>query len=236
MQVANKSFKIAGLCLAVAFAAASAGNAQAGVIFSPGLITNTNVENVRFNPTLPGVSIVPSTTVTGSTPATRYLVDFTANELLIAYENPTGKPVVPPTARATDGGLRSLDIDVRDGAYTTFFYNLFVSTLRNPAGRFADISVTSFDGTVSTFHQSLTNGNNVMTITADNATLLRGVSIFANTDFADIRQVRIGGLQSEPVPEPGMLLSFSLAGLALWGVRSRRRGGPRATGSDYSQA
>lgn len=235
MQVAKKSFKSAGLCLAVAFAAASAGNVQAGVIFTPE-ITNTGVENVRFNPVLPGVRLAPNTTVTGSTPATRYLVDFTADELLIAYENPAATPLaVPPTVRATDGGLRSLDIDVRDGAFTTFFYNLFV-TPSNAAGRFADILVTSFDGTVSQFQQQLKNGNNVLTIRATNDTLLRDVSIFANTDLADVRQVRIGGLQDAPVPEPGMLWSFSLAGLALWGARSRRRGGPRATGSDYSQA
>jgi hypothetical protein len=236
MQVAKKSFKSAGLCLAVAFAAATAGNVQAGAIFTPGLITNTDVENVRFNPILPGVVLGPSTTVTGSTPFTRYLVDFTSNESLIAFENPTSTPAVPPTVRATDGGLRSIDIDVRDGGYATLFYNLFVFTQGNGAGRFADILVTSFDGTVSKFQQQLTNGNNVMTIKADNTALLRGVSIFANTDFADIRQVRLGGLGDAEVPEPGMLWSFSLAGLALWGVRSRRRGSPRATGSDCSQA
>jgi hypothetical protein len=236
MQVAKKSFKNAISCLTFAFAAAGAGQVQAGVIFSPGTITNTGVENVRFTTVLPGVMLGAGTTVTGSTPASRYLVDFMATELLLAYENPAGTPVVPPTVRATDGGLRSIDIDVRDGAYTTFFYNLFVSTPRNPAGRFADILVTSFDGKVSAFKQELTNGNNVMTIRADHATLLRGVSISASTDFADLRQVRIGGLQAEPVPEPGMLWSFSLAGLALWGVRARRRNGPRSGAGAFSRA
>ena len=231
MQIVKKPFKSAGLCLA---AALIAGSAHAGVIFSPGVIpAATTVENVRFNVTQSGVAIGPSTTVTGRAARTGYLVDFSADELLIAFENPTAAPPVPPTVRATDSALRSLDIDVRDGAFTTVFYNLFLGpTVGNPAGRFANILVTAFDGTTSTFQQVLRNGNNVLTIRADNETLLRDVSIFSNTDIADIRQIRFGGLQDAPIPEPGILMSFSLAGIALWRVCARRRGGPRA-GADH---
>ena len=236
MQIVKKSFKNAGLCLA---AALIAGSAHAGVIFSPGEIPDAStVENVRFNVTLPGVAIGPSTTVTGRTPRTGYLVDVSADELLIAFENPTAPPVppVPPTVRATDGALRSLDIDVRDSAFTTLFFNLFTGpVVGNQGGRVADILVSSFDGTTSTFQLLLKTGNNVLTIEADNETLLRGVSIFSNTNILDIRQIRLAGLQAAPIPEPAILLSFSLAGFALWGVHSRRRSGPRAR-SHFAQA
>lgn len=237
MQIIKKSFKNAGLSLAAVLIAAGPGSAQAAVIFSPGIIpAAATVENVRFDPTRSGVVIGPATTVTGISARSGYLVDFSSNELLIAFENPASVPPVPPTVRATDGALRSVDIDVRDGAFTTFFYNLFVGTVAgNPAGRFADILVSSFDGSTSTFQQQLRNGNNVLTIRADNETLLRGVSIFANSNIADIRQVRIGGLQDSPIPEPSILMSFTLAGIALWRVRARRHTGPRARGS-YAQA
>ena len=228
MQIVKKSFKNAGLCLA---AALIAGSAHAGVIFSQTIPPAATVENVRFNVTLPGVVIGPSTTVTGRTPSTGYLVDVSSNELLIAFENPAIVPPIPPTVRATDGALRSADIDVRDGAFTTLFFNLFTGpVVGNQGGRFADILVTAFDGTTSPFQLVLRTGNNVLTIQADNGTLLRDVSIFSNTNLLDIRQIRLAGLQAAPIPEPGILLSFSLAGLALWGVRSRRRTGPRAGG------
>ena len=233
MQIVKKSFKNASLYLA---AALITGSAHAAVIFSPTIPDAATVENVRFNVTQTGVAIGPSTTVTGRAARTGYLVDFSADELLIAFETPTAAPAVPPTVRATDNALRSLDIDVRDGAFTTVFFNLFVSQVQgNPTGRFANINVTAFDGTTGTFQRMLRNGNNVLTITTDNETLLRDVSIFANSDLADIRQIRFGGLQAEPIPEPGIFMSFGLAGFALWRVCARRRSGPRA-GHHFAQA
>ena len=235
MQIVKKSFKSAGLCLA---AALIAGSAHAAVIFTPGgpAPAPATVENVRFDPTRPGVVTGPGTTVTGITARTNYLIDFSADELLIAFENPAALPTpVPPTVRATDGALRSLGIDVRDGAFTTVFYNLFVSAVGgNPTGRFADILVSSFDGTTTSYRQQLRNGFNLLTITADNETLLRDVSIFANSDFADIRQIRFGGLQAAPIPEPDIFMSFSLAGFALWRVCARRRSAPRG-GRHFAQ-
>ena len=229
MQIVKKSFKNAGLCLA---AALIAGSAHAAVIFTPGgpAPAPATVENVRFDPTRPGVVNGPGTTVTGITARTDDLVDFSSDELLLAFENPAALPTpVPPTVRATDGALRSLDIDVRDGAFTTVFYNLFVSAVTgNPTGRFADILVGSFDGTTASYRQQLRNGFNLLTITVDNEMLLRDVSIFANSNIADIRQIRFGGLQAAPIPEPAILLSFGLAGFALWSVHARRRSGPRA--------
>jgi hypothetical protein len=240
MQNVTKSFKSAGLFLAAAIVAASAGSVQAGVIFSAGETPATGtVENVRFTSSLPGVvtGAAATNTVTGKAGRTSYLVDFAADERLVTFDNPTATPAVPPGVRATDGALRALDIDVQGGAFTTFFYNLRVDQLQgNPIGRFADILVTSFDGTTSGFHQALRNGNNVLTIRADNETLLRGVSISSGSNIADIRQVRLGGLQEAPIPEPSIVLSFSLAGVALWGVRSRRRTGPRAKGGGFAQA
>lgn len=234
MQFVKKSFRNAGLCLA---AVLMAGSVQAGVIFSPGVTPAAGtVENLRFDPTRTGVFLGPGTTVTGIAGRTDYLVDISAGELLIAFENPAATPAVPPTVRATDGALRALDIDVQGGAFTTFYYNLRVDTLQgNPVGRFADILVTAFDGTTASYQQFLRNGNNVLTIVADNETLLRGVSIFSASNIVDIRQIRIGGLQDAPIPEPSILMSFTLAGIALWRVRARRHAAPRA-GTAYGQA
>jgi hypothetical protein len=234
MQIVKKSFRSAGLCLA---AVLMAGSVQAGVIFSPGVTpTAGTVENVRFDPTRTGVFLGPATTVTGIAGRTDYLVDISAEELLIAFENPAATPAVPPTVRATDGALRALGIEVRDGAFTTIFYNLRVDQVAgNPVGRFADILVTAFDGSTASFQQQLRNGNNVLTIQADNETLLRGISIFSASNIADIRQIRLGGLQDAPIPEPSILMSFTLAGIALWRVRARRHAAPRA-GTEYGQA
>jgi len=233
MQIVKKSFKNARLCLATVLLAASAGSVQAGVVFTAGVPTEAGtVSNVRFLPTSTGVDLGPDTTITGRAGNTSYLVDFTANELLIAFD----QPGTPPGLRATDGVLHGLDVNVRNSAFTTFFYNLRLDTIpRNPAGRFADIVVTGFDGRTTSYTQQLSNGNNLLLIQANNNTLLRSVSIGSMSNIAEIIQFRVGGLGLAPatVPEPGMLWSFSLAGLALLGVRSRRRHGAR---SGFSQA
>jgi len=239
MKTVKKSFKSACLCLAAVLVAASAASVQAGVVFTAGVTPEAGtVSNVRFLPTSAGADLGPDTAVTGKAGNTSYLVDFTANELLIAFDQPAtpGNPAVPPGLRATDGVLHGLDVNVRNSSFTTFFYNLRLDTIaRNPAGRFADIIVTSFDGRTTSYTQQLSNGNNLLLIQADNSTLLRSVSIGSISNMAEIIQFRVGGLGLAPVtvPEPGMLWSFSLAGLALLGVRSRRRHGAR---SGFSQA
>jgi len=232
MQIVKKTFKSACLCLAAVLVAASAGSVQAGVVFTAGVTTEgVPVSNVRFLPTFPGVDLGPDSTVTGRAGNTSYLVDFTANELLLAFD----QPGTPPGLRATDGVLHGLDVNVRDSSFTSFFYNLHLDTIvRNPPGRFADIIVTSFDGRTTSYTQQLLNGNNLLLIQADNSTLLRSISIGSSSNIAEIIQFRVGGLGLAPVtvPEPGVLWSFSLAGLALLGVRSRRHGAR----SGFSQA
>lgn len=242
MKTVKKSFKSACLCLAAVLVAASAGSAQAGVVFTAGVIPEAGtVSNVRFLATLPGVDFGPDTTVTGKAGTTSYLVDFTADELLLAFDQPATPttPAIPPGLRATDGVLHGLDVNVRDSSFTTLFYNLRLDTIaRNPAGRFADIVVTSFDGRITSYTQQLLNGNNLLIIQADNDTLLRSVSIGSSSNITEIIQFRVGGLGAAPVsvPEPSMLWSFSLAGLALCGVRARRRKNPRATGRHSPRA
>lgn len=242
MKIVKKSFGSARLCLAALLVAASAGSVQAGVVFTAGVQPQDGtVSNVRFLATLPGVDFGPDTTVTGKAGTTPYLVDFTANELLITSDQPATDttPAVPPGLRATDGVLHALDVTVRNSAFTTLFYNLRLDTIaRNPAGRFADIIVTGFDGRTTSYTQQLLNGNNLLLIQADNNTLLRSVSIASGFNITEIIQFRVGGLGAAPVsvPEPGMVWSFGLAGLALLGVRARRRHGARAPHGLSSQA
>ena len=225
MNIVKKSLKRACLCIAAVFVA---GSVQAGVVFTAGVPTEAGtVSNVRFLSTSPGVDFGPDTTVTGKAGTTPYLVDFTADELLITFD----QPGVAPGLRATDGVLHALDVNVRDSSFTTFFYNLHLDTVtRNPPGRFANIIVTSFDGRTASYTQQLLNGNNLLLIQADNNTLLRSISIASSSNITELIQFRVGGLGAAPasVAEPGMLWSFSLAGLALLGVRARRRDGSRA--------
>lgn len=227
MKIVEKSIRNACLCLAAVLVA---GSVQAGVVFTAGVPTEAGtVSNVRFLPTSTGVDLGPDTTVTGRAGNTSYLVDFTADELLIAFDQPATPttPAVPPGLRATDGVLHGLDVNVRNSSFTTFFYNLHLDTItRNPAGRFADIVVTSFDGRIASYTQQLLNGNNLLLIEADNSTLLRSVSIKSSSNITEIIQFRVGGMGAAPasVPEPGTLWSFSLAGLAFLGVRARRHG------------
>lgn len=233
MQLINKSLKRANLfILATALYAASVGIAQASVVFTTGMVPAAGtVSNVRFVSTLDGVNFGPGTTVTGKVGNMPYLIDFTADELMLAMDQPAGadSTVIPPSLRATDGALRGLDIHVRDGAFTSFFYNVHVDTVaRNPAGRSANVQVTSFDGTTSSFTQQLFNGNNLLLIQVDNDALLRDIFITSASDLVEFRQFRVGGLQDEPVPEPGVLWSFGLGGLILLGLRSRGAGRARS--------
>lgn len=235
MQLINKSRNRAKLLiLATTLYAAGFGNAQAGVVFTTGVIpAPETVQNVRFLSTLAGVDFGPDTTVTGRVGNMPYLIDFSADELMLALDQPAGAgpTVIPPSVRATDGALRGLDIRVRDGAFTSFFYNLRLDTVaQNPAGRFANVQVTSFDGSTSSFTQQLFNGNNLLFINVDNDALLRDISVTSSWDLVEFRQFRVGGLQDAPVPEPGALLSFGLGGLILWGLRSRGAGSARVAG------
>lgn len=240
MQFVIKSLKSACLSVTATIMLAGAGSVQAGVIFSGTAPAPGSFSNVRFLSTQSGVDLGPDTTVTGRAGNTPYLVDFTANELLIASDQPAlgGAPAIPPSLRATDGVLHGLDIGVRNSAFTLFYYNLRLDTVpRNPAGRFADILVTGFDGSTSSYRQNLLNGNNGLLIQADGATLLRSISIISDANIAELRTLRVGGMQAAPIPEPGTLWSMSLAGFALWGVQGlRRRSARKGAGAPSFQS
>lgn len=226
MNIVSKWVYRASFVLASALMAATTGSVQAGVIFLSGVPPEAgSVSNVRFLSTLPGVDFGPDTTVTGKVGNMPYLVDFSANETMLAFDQPAigTTPAIPPSLRATDGVLHALDMRVRGGAFSSFFYNLRLNTLPgNPTGRFANVQVTGFDGSITNFSQELRNGNNLLFIRADDDLLLRNIFISSISDIAELRQFRVGGLEDAPVPEPGMLWSFALGALILRACHLRR--------------
>lgn len=203
--------------------ASTAPSALAGVIFSPGVAPAAGtVSSIRY--ALPGTVNGPAHTVTGRAGAAVKLVDFSGTDLLITDDDPSSPP--PPLVRSTDGTLSDMTIRMQDGGFTTFYFNLFMPFIsRNPAGRYADISVLAYGGAVETFTQSLRNGNNLLTMTATGNTVLRSISISTPFDISDVRQSRIGGMQAVPVSEPATAWIVGLGLLGFLTANSRRRSG-----------
>lgn len=113
-------------------------------------------------------------------------------------------------------------------AYQSLVFNAFIG---GGLGAGGDLSVIvsgldSNDNMISeTFGpETLTNGANFFTVVATNGQLITSVTLSpgANASYADLRQVRIGGI----IPEPStFVLSGLLVPLLFWGLRSRQQNG-----------
>jgi hypothetical protein len=156
-----------------------------------------------------------STSIVGLTNQTDTPVLFRGDELLT--DPPNGQARI----EAVDGGFDFLEISLQQpgGLFSELEFNLM-------SGFDGDVTITAIDNFGTEFDQTLTldaNGENRINLFSADDQLIRLVRINAEGDLEDIRQVRIGGFATAPIPEPAtwtmMILGFGMAGAA---VRRRR--------------
>jgi hypothetical protein len=206
---------LGGVTLA-ALVAMPAAQADAAIIVQTGVVCGSgDVDNVIFNGCT-GNNTGPALTIEGcfnAQPTT--FVNFTSDEL-ISGTAAGGQALII----AEDGGYSYLEIWLTP---TATFSKLQLNINASQDGFVTFSGVPGGDG--GTFAIS-GNGNNFFTVTGEN---FASVTISTTVDiFADVRQVRLGGLlngcqedcDEQPVPEPTMLALF---GLGLLGAGAARR-------------
>lgn len=201
--------------------------ASAGIMFTQTAPVSTqDTVAVRYVSSEGAVFFGETVTGTVGPARERYFIDFSSDELLTILPAVPAAPPVPASPvriRAADGALQELDIGVRNGAFTSLYLNLRAPSGGTLASRTADILVSTYGGETETFRFNFRAGsdaNNFFRVDATGDTLLRSVSISSMIPISDVRQVRIGGQQAAPVPEPGTMLSL---GIGLAGLLAARR-------------
>lgn len=217
-----RSFIHALTCCALVTAFGPA-SAQAGIIidFEPPYPSNPEW-NILFNDpslTLSGTTVEG---ITNSTPGSVF--HFTGVESLLGDG---GQARVQPG----DGAFTYLLIEpeANDTWFTKFEANL--SVLKPARGHASGtLTVTAYDKfgvpTVGT-HTIGSNGSNFFNVFASGSDLISAILIESAVSLTEARQIRVGGLVTDPgeteqVPEPAELLLLG-AGLLAVGSRMRKR-------------
>lgn len=195
---------IAAAASALAIAVASPASAAIIITASPGAVQPP--ENVLANTSM------TNTTVMGSTNQTNTMVSVQSNETLT-----TSTSNGQSRFFATDGSLDEGSIFLTGGgSFTSAEFNLF-----NALSGTNSVAIT-VNGVTQSF--ALGNGQNFFGFQATGGDRITSISFATNgTGVADLRQLRLGGVQAA-VPEPGtwalMLLGFGVVGASL---RRRRK-------------
>jgi hypothetical protein len=211
-----------GLCGALLLIAVPA---RADIIFyfnDPGALQPD--ENLLFNdPSL----IMTGLTVEGITNGSGTRFDITGQETLVADGGQA-------RVMTNDEGFKWLFIEpnVAGTLYSEFEANLVLySPPGPPPSGTVTVTVTNNFGSTETDSYTIGTGQNYFSLLAVDPLLIRSILFTSNTDLGDIRQIRVGGIQtsvedlpppSPTVPEPSTVALFSMA--LLVGSRRLRRG------------
>lgn len=191
-------------------------SAQAAVQVCTGANCVATTENVLINSGLGPV-------VTGQTQNSNVTVLFTSvSDWLVAPSNGQAR-----VQGALGSPLNNINFNLLGGAtFKTAEFNLFPQPGRQ-LFEATSVVISYFNPLLNIWGtQSIsTNGQNFLGIYGDAGEVFTGVSIVTNpiwTGFQDLRQVRLGGVSTNAVPEPATW-AMMLAGFGAMGVAMRRR-------------
>jgi hypothetical protein len=196
---------VPSLLFAILIACSATAARADSVTFTPGNNPQSDEENILLN------SGATGTTVFGLTNQTLLQVAFSSTTDMLV-EPSSGQARV----EALDALVNNITISVPNGTFHDIILNPFFGSGT------ATVTVLTANNQTFTFSYSLANGENFLTIVADQGTSISSVTVSAPGGFTDLRQPRISGAVAN-VPEPATLLLFGFGLLGTASVLRRRR-------------
>jgi PEP-CTERM motif len=215
-----KIFAVTGILVCGFWAAA----ASAGITFLLGNHPQPDEANILFSSSETGATIVGEVDHTGVDAIFSSLTGETLLQKAKGQADIFNSAIcAPPPNHNCD--LTSMSFSLESG----FGFLDFILNLENGSGT-ATVTVLSQN---AVFQYVLGNGQNFLTIVADGGDVMTGIEVTmsAGGGFGQFKQPRVSGvceLGTETcvpitiVPEPGALVLFGIALLAMAGIRRRR--------------